>query len=1676
MTGNVRKIKLDAIIPNDDVLGSSIVIETVTGAFIPPKLDTIQRDALTGISGMEIYNTDTNKIEVFNSITWEPLGLSEGLTNLGVVDVNPYIVPNLPIGSTDGVAQITDVTALGGGALDGTSFIFNDSDGTVEFYFNEDLSGTAAPGGADRSVLVEILAADADTVVANKLGIVMNDDAFFSVGGPPVGAVITVANESAVNMTDAVDVDSGFTIAVTTQGVDPIGVFEANQFYVVSGYGDLGVPFAPDVVTVGTGDWVLYDGANFQRVAFSSTSDRHVVGPTTSTDNAVALYDGTNGKLIKDSDLLYSASALSLGNSSSIVLTDDDGSNSLTLNVPADITGDYTITYPPAGPGTDQILKSDISGVLSWVDIPDAIYTTQAYQVTADAGTLTLSGDGLDLIESNPTGDITLDAQPFGAGAIEDGTRIIIKNVSSNKIVIPSVNTNEGVVSAEVPVGLGISFTGDTDLNGTNISDSSTTVLTEDLYIRADQGSAPGTVEVFSYSGGVVNTTPIQTITVQNDGTVGFRPGGLGQSMDISKDGKYLVVGDGFWGPTATNEHYGRIVFYEWNGSSFIYQQEVLGDAVSNYDFAHYDLAISDDGLTVVTTFSVAGVRIDEGLRTFRRSGSTWSETDNILTYTRPDIATHTTGQQTLQVFKDRLIVGMPSDATAGTASGAVFVYIHNGVDAWVLNDTLVEASPAADREFGKTVSLTSDGKFLAIAQSDGTFTAGDGSIQTAYIYKRNGSNYQLHESINSPDLSNARQFAFNLNISDNHLVVSDWYADPNWDGAYYTYSYDSETDTWDNYNGKVAGPTTGNGHQWGWSVRINDRGDVVFVSDLTNPVTYNYASPNRTYSLAPQETMELAYTLKDRRYNVVSLSQSDQSTLMIDNPNIGNISGPASHADQVLAIFDGVDTNTLQPSSYTIPLGDGTNGQVLVTDGSGAVTWGDAASGSYTTQAYQVTADAGTLTLSGDGLDLIESNPAGDIILANQPFGVGPFEDGTRVIVKNVSTNSIQINYNDSTYGVIGNADISSTTTAGAGDYVGSVSAMTSDTQVSNYFSSSMDVTEDGEWMAIAYQQTSSGHYVVSLWRRDAPDATSWTFHSRHIPTVTNSTPEAATEYRHHVNFDREVPNVLYFGHGAIGSVSRNGGVLTYTFNGTSWDEGLRISPDSTSDRQWANTFDLSGDWMVMSATASSLVQVYKRDGAGLAEWTSHQALTHDGAETTMFWGSRSVVIAGENHDIIAVSDAWSDSGGHANAGRVGFYHRSGDAWSHFQSFSAPTPQASGLYGKFLSAQGNYFAVNGNAQTIPSLDIFHWNGASYERETILSNTGYTQFGITAFFSGDASLVAISSKVNGSDLEIWERTGSNSWSFSSNFSRPPGPAVTSSSFGFTGKWFQNRNYIAIGDLAGKVTSADSWDGNIQVFETSDPLTAIAKNWTIKSQETVELVYSLKDLRFNMLNPSVATPVGVTENNLAMFIEDRVLKASEYTMPVADGITDQILQTDGAGVVTFIDIPEGLPTDATNANRILISDGTDNPTWTPYEMPAADGTALQFLQTDGAGAISFVDMISAGWDTSDQVTLTAGSQITVDPTLVAQKIRVQGTAAGGAISLNVIPFLSSGVAFEDGIVVRLLGLSATDTVELTHNDSIGANVMFGDKILGLYSQIEYQYDLALDRWIETWRNN
>ena len=105
-------------------------------------------------------------------------------------------------------------------------------------------------------------------------------------------------------------------------------------------------------------------------LTWASAGSGSVSGPVTSTDDALARFDGTTGKIIQNSTAILSDTGAISGLIS--IGMNDAGSNTVTINTPTAITTSYTLTLPVAQSTSSKTsaLYNDGTGALSWQTDP----------------------------------------------------------------------------------------------------------------------------------------------------------------------------------------------------------------------------------------------------------------------------------------------------------------------------------------------------------------------------------------------------------------------------------------------------------------------------------------------------------------------------------------------------------------------------------------------------------------------------------------------------------------------------------------------------------------------------------------------------------------------------------------------------------------------------------------------------------------------------------------------------------------------------------------------------------------------------------------------------------------------------------------------------------------------------------------------------------------------------------------------------------------------------------------------------------------------------------------------------------------------------------------------------------------------------------------------------------
>jgi len=132
-------------------------------------------------------------------------------------------------------------------------------------------------------------------------------------------------------------------------------------------------------------------------------------------------------------------------------------------------------------------------------------------------------------------------------------------------------------------------------------------------------------------------------------------------------------------------------------------------------------------------------------------------------------------------------------------------------------------------------------------------------------------------------------------------------------------------------------------------------------------------------------------------------------------------------------------------------------------------------------------------------------------------------------------------------------------------------------------------------------------------------------------------------------------------------------------------------------------------------------------------------------------------------------------------------------------------------------------------------------------------------------------------------------------------------------------------------------------------------------------------------------------------------------------------------TPTAGGITYGDGTTYAVTAAGTSGRPIVSGGSGAPTFRPYTLPASDGSANQILQTDGAGALSFA---TPGGGFSAMDVLESGTTWTVPAGKTLIKIYVTGGGGGG--STFGIP---RGAGGGGGTAIKYLTVTAGSTATI-----------------------------------------
>ena len=203
----------------------------------------------------------------------------------------------------------------------------------------------------------------------------------------------------------------------------------------------------------------------------------------------------------------------------------------------------------------------------------------------------------------------------------------------------------------------------------------------------------------------------------------------------------------------------------------------------------YYVYAVIDDGINdPVATVSDAVVNIERTL---------FDETK----ITAADTAAYDQFGRSVSISGDWAIVGAYYDDDAGNASGSAYVFKREG-SAWVQHAKLTASDAAANDYFGYAVAISGDWAIVgAYYDDDGGSASG-----SAYIFKRDGSNWIEHAKLTADDAAASDFFGSAVAISGEWAIVGAYQDDDAGNASGSAYVFKREGPTWTQHAKLIAG------------------------------------------------------------------------------------------------------------------------------------------------------------------------------------------------------------------------------------------------------------------------------------------------------------------------------------------------------------------------------------------------------------------------------------------------------------------------------------------------------------------------------------------------------------------------------------------------------------------------------------------------------------------------------------------------------------------------------------------------------------------------------------------------------------------------------------------------------------------------------------------------------
>jgi len=317
-----------------------------------------------------------------------------------------------------------------------------------------------------------------------------------------------------------------------------------------------------------------------------------------------------------------------------------------------------------------------------------------------------------------------------------------------------------------------------------------------------------------------------------------------GWAISLSSDGTIVAIG------APLNEGTpGRVKVYQYSSGAWSQLGSDIDGEAADDQFGR-SVSLSSDG-----TILAIGARYNDGngdnagrVQVYQYSSGAWSQLGADI----DGEAVHDEFGRSVSLSSDGTIlaIGAPSNDAGGYRAGHVRVYQYSSGTWSQLGDDI--DGEAADDRSGGSVSLSSDGTILAIGAPFNDESGSDAGHVRVYQYS-SGTWSQLGDDIDGEAADDRSGYSVSLSSDGTKLAVGAHQNDGNGTNAGHVRVHQYSSGTWSQLGADINGETAGNpdfGDKSGWSVSLSSDGTKVAIGAPLNDGNGTNAGHVRVYSI----------------------------------------------------------------------------------------------------------------------------------------------------------------------------------------------------------------------------------------------------------------------------------------------------------------------------------------------------------------------------------------------------------------------------------------------------------------------------------------------------------------------------------------------------------------------------------------------------------------------------------------------------------------------------------------------------------------------------------------------------------------------------------------------------------------------------------------------------------